>query len=85
MNNNIINVIKTIIDTKAINREIEVREGIKDICLNYLVMNSYTRSLLWKDNIPLENWNENGVSYSEYRGIPIAICEKLKDGEIDFV
>ena len=48
-------------------------------------MNTNTQYLLWKESAPTEAWNCKGTSYSEYQGIPIAICEKLKDGEIDFV
>ena len=52
---------------------------------NYIIMNSTTKYQMWKDCTPIENWNKKGISYAEYQGIPIAICDKLEDGVIDIV
>lgn len=87
MNKNTINIIKLVIDIKKINNEISVRQGIKDSTLNYLVMNNETLDQLriWtKDPICGSNITYN-YGYETYRGIPIAICEKLKLGEVEFV
>ena len=32
-----------------------------------------------------EKWNEHGVSYDAYKGVPIAICEKYNFGEVDLI
>ncbi len=57
--------------------------------LNYLIMNQHTAYSMWRDivfNKELqENWNKGGASYSEYHGIPIAICEQLINGEVDLI
>ena len=51
----------------------------------YIIMNSNTLYKMWKDMTPTESWNKKGVSYTIYHGIPVAICEKLEDGEIEIV
>lgn len=53
--------------------------------IDYLVMNSNTLHIMWNDYAPTEKWNNKGSSYNTYCGIPIAICEKLQDGDIDIV
>lgn len=76
-----INVIQPITKQSIINRDL-----LNNILgAYYLVMNSHTCNLLWRERILTENWNEKGVSYSEFGGIPIAICEKFQDGEIDVI
>lgn len=52
---------------------------------HYIIMNSHTNYLMWETPVLLENWNEEGSSYGTYKRIPIALCNKLKDGEVEIV
>lgn len=57
-------------------------------CPKYLIMNDITLYELQLDSaIELDCYgtcnNERG--YKTFRGIPVAICNKLKYGEIDFI
>ena len=52
---------------------------------NFIIMNTNTKYKMWKDCAPTENWNRKGISYAEYQGIPIAICDKLEDGDIEII
>ena len=78
-------MIKALITRPAIDLDIldSALQRINDP--HYIVMNSHTNYLMWQAPALLENWNEKGSSYSTYKGIPISICEKLKDGEVDII
>lgn len=59
--------------------------GIERTQPHYIIMNQRTLYLMWQKNIPKENWNKQGNDYDAYKGIPVAICEKLIDGEVDLI
>ena len=51
-----------------------------------LVMNSKTyHDIFLPKPYCEERWNEHGVSYDAYKGVPIAICEKYNFGEVDLI
>lgn len=52
---------------------------------NYLIMNIATKDIMRADVGANSYIAESGAFYATYHGIPIAICNKMNDGEIDIV
>lgn len=57
--------------------------NIKDI--NYLVMNTQTMNEISHGNTDAISYQANSGYYTLYRKIPIALCERLPDGEVEVV
>ena len=82
-----INIIETKINYSLLNKNIgEYGLYHHGNIPNYLIMNIFTRNKISNDFIDIKKSLVNDTNfYGEYHGIPIAICSKLKDGEIDIV
>lgn len=51
----------------------------------YFIMNYWTYCQLFKQKGWKECWNEDGISYTEFQDIPVAICDKLNNGMVEIV
>lgn len=80
-----INITETKINYNILNKSIdEYRFHHFGNFPNYLIMNRKTMYLLEQDLNP-DKIIIMHREYQEYHGVPISICEKLKDGEVDVI
>ena len=78
-----IKIIETIVNLTELDCIIRYQRDAK-----YLIMNEKTFKILLKETISPEYRRTNDGTdyfYGSYKGIPIAICEKLEFGDIDII
>ena len=52
---------------------------------HYMIMNHESEYLLRRDFQPMHYINTEMTGFSSFHGIPVAICDKLETGVVDFV
>ena len=73
------------INEKELEKQISYYKQLHGIDPEYLIINENTLKLLEAITYSSLFLNKKENDYGTYWGIPIAICNKLKDGEVEVI
>jgi hypothetical protein len=73
------------INDEELEKQIFYYKKLNGIDPKYLIVNENTLKLLETITYSYLFSNKNENNYGTYWGIPIALCNKLKDGEVDII